>query len=53
MPYFAEITPQSDSYRWPLYFSSLIGVAAAPGAPASGAGMKMEGHGGMMQMDKH
>ena len=28
--------------------------AAAPGAPASGAGpMKMEGHGGMMQMDKH
>ena len=27
--------------------------AAAPGAPASGGGMKMEGHGGMMQMDKH
>ena len=27
--------------------------AAAPGAPATGGGMKMEGHGGMMQMDKH
>lgn len=26
--------------------------AAAPGAPASGGGMMMEGHGGMMQMDK-
>ena len=26
--------------------------AAAPGAPASRGGMKMEGHGGMMQMDK-
>ena len=27
--------------------------ATAPGAPASGGGMKMEGHGGMKQMDKH
>lgn len=27
--------------------------AAAPGAPAAEGGMKMEGHGGMMQMDKH
>jgi periplasmic copper chaperone A len=27
--------------------------AAAPGAPTGGGGMKMEGHGGMMQMDKH
>jgi hypothetical protein len=27
--------------------------ATAPGAPASEGGMKMEGHGGMMQMDKH
>ena len=27
--------------------------ADAPGAPASGGGMKMEGHGGMMQMDNH
>ena len=27
--------------------------AAAPGAPASEGGMKMEGHGGMKQMDKH
>jgi copper(I)-binding protein len=27
--------------------------ATAPGAPASGGGMKTEGHGGMMQMDKH
>ena len=27
--------------------------AAAPAAPASEGGMKMEGHGGMMQMDKH
>ena len=26
--------------------------AAAPGAPAGRGGMKMEGHGGMMQMDK-
>jgi periplasmic copper chaperone A len=26
--------------------------ATAPGAPASEGGMKMEGHGGMMQMDK-
>ena len=26
--------------------------AAAPGARAGGGGMKMEGHGGMMQMDK-
>ena len=26
--------------------------AAAPGAPAGGGGMMMEGHGGMMQMDK-
>jgi periplasmic copper chaperone A len=27
--------------------------AATPGAPAVEGGMKMEGHGGMMQMDKH
>jgi copper(I)-binding protein len=27
--------------------------SAVPGAPASGGGTKMEGHGGMMQMDKH
>jgi periplasmic copper chaperone A len=27
--------------------------AAAPGSPAGGGGMMMEGHGGMMQMDKH
>jgi periplasmic copper chaperone A len=27
--------------------------AAAPGAPASGGGMMMEGHGGMKQMNKH
>ena len=27
--------------------------AAAPGAPASEGGMKMEGHGDMKQMDKH
>jgi hypothetical protein len=27
--------------------------AAAPNAPAGGGNMKMEGHGGMMQMDKH
>jgi copper(I)-binding protein len=27
--------------------------AAAPGAPASGGSMMMEGHGGMMKMDKH
>ena len=27
--------------------------ATAPGVPASEGGMKMEGHGGMMQMDKH
>ena len=27
--------------------------AAAPGAPASEGGMKMEGHGGMKQMDKN
>jgi periplasmic copper chaperone A len=27
--------------------------AAGPGAPAGGGGMKMEGHGSMMQMDKH
>jgi copper(I)-binding protein len=27
--------------------------AAAPGAPASEGGMKMESHGGMKQMDKH
>jgi copper(I)-binding protein len=27
--------------------------ATAPGARASEGGMKMEGHGGMMQMDKH
>jgi copper(I)-binding protein len=27
--------------------------AAAPGAPASEGGMKMEGHDGMKQMDKH
>ena len=27
--------------------------ATAPGTPASEGGMKMEGHGGMMQMDKH
>ena len=27
--------------------------AAAPGAAAGGGSMMMEGHGGMMQMDKH
>ena len=27
--------------------------AAAPGAAAGGGTMMMEGHGGMMQMDKH
>jgi periplasmic copper chaperone A len=27
--------------------------AAAPGAPAGGGGMMKEGHGGMMQMNKH
>ena len=34
------------------YPAAAIG-AAAPGAPASEGGMKMEGHGGMKQMDKH
>jgi Copper chaperone PCu(A)C len=42
---------QCQIYTMP-YPIAAIG-AAAPGTPASGGGMKMEGHGGMMQMDKH